>query len=106
MADSKYGRLYTHDDVMRITRLLLIKPSMGGQPTTKRAIARLDATNKLRFPADEPLFLLRGQDVRAAGAVRAYQEGCPAAMKAAVGATLQAFKEFALADSDRVKEPS
>jgi hypothetical protein len=51
--DSKYGPLYTLDDVK------LISQALG---PVEDAIERLHAQGLLTFPADEPLFVLRGNN--------------------------------------------
>lgn len=120
MADSKYGRLFTEADV----KLLMDWAHSLGQadwPVPDDAIeayervdgrsgpfAALAAT--LTFPADEPLFLLRGQDALASPAIHAYytlvgDSGCSQEhYKAAVEAQF-AVAEWQAANPDRVKVP-
>lgn len=72
MADLKYGRLFTEEDVVAFTFL-----SSGEEPELIRD--RLQEC-KTTFPADEPLFLLRGQDECAPDAIAdgpiCYEDAC------------------------------
>lgn len=52
--ESEYGRLYTENDMLAFAFLC-----SGEQPETTRARLRKSQTT---FPADEPLFLVRGTD--------------------------------------------
>jgi hypothetical protein len=83
--DSKYGRLYPERAVapLREAAKALIEMLEGdrsgvGRPSyiaeAKHSLTDLD---RLGFPPDEPLFLLRGQDELAAAAVRFYFELYP-----------------------------
>jgi hypothetical protein len=62
VTEPTYGRLFTYDDVRRITRQLILDPRFGGVGTTDHAIAAVE--HRLTFPADEPLLLLRGEDAK------------------------------------------
>jgi hypothetical protein len=129
MSEGKYGRLFTEDDVLRIMRY-------GDPGSWADTLAMFDSGERgpLTFPADEPLFLLRGKDKAAAEAIalpddldagagpeRSYYE---AAFKArldaglvtldseqddphlrAVQAAADAMREWQAANPDRVKAP-
>lgn len=81
MADSKYGRLFTEQDVMAIVDEALMLNLAGNVATVpellRDLIARAEADKApMRFPADEPLFLLRAQDTYAAPLVSEYATRC------------------------------
>lgn len=84
-ADNKYGELYTEDEVVRIVQIAvdsaLEYATNGDEPREIRAmfsdgnireVARADI-NRMFLPG-EPLFVLRGQDRRAIGAIRWYRD--------------------------------
>lgn len=122
--DAKYGRLFTETDMCAIVSGVL--SAHGLNPET----ARHDAAGALRamdqsttFPADEPLFLLRGQDEAAPNAIAAPTEAeqeyggigdyCSGAMVAGaedeylatVFVAARAMREWQAANPDRVKVP-
>lgn len=73
MAEGKYGRLFTEADV----RAMMIEAACAGMDGPANVRAGVIAERVLReyvgwFPADEPLFLLRGQDAYAPDAVGDY----------------------------------
>jgi hypothetical protein len=71
MAESKYGALYTEEDVAMMVALATRADDPGDVDVA--ALRRIIEGEgyELRFPADEPLFLLRGQDKAAPGAIAA-----------------------------------
>lgn len=72
--DGKYGRLYTADDVAEIASLVrqYEREDQSLRRPISVVVADLDAAGRLSFPADEPLFLLRGQDVVTPEAIARY----------------------------------
>lgn len=84
-ADPKYGEIYTEDEVVQIVQLA-VKEVMravneGNDEDTIREVfnegdirevARTEVERT--FKPGEPLFILRGQDKRALGAVRWYRD--------------------------------
>jgi hypothetical protein len=72
MADGKYGRLFTEADV-----IALVNAAEGERPDEALDLSVVmeraagDGWTP-RFPADEPLFLLRGQDLAAVITVWTY----------------------------------
>lgn len=78
--DDKYGRLYPERAVEKARAILqeIIDSGVVGWSTraapevTHNVAGALDDLDRLGFPPDEPLFLLRGQDVLAPGTVRFY----------------------------------
>lgn len=83
MAESKYGRLFTEEDVRMLmagygkriadgaVRVHAGEELPDGWPTAALEASLADAADEklLTFPADEPLFLLRGQDKAAPRAI-------------------------------------
>lgn len=84
MADKKYGRLFTEEDVINL--MVAASGSSSFDPTPEEMRELLDlydgqADTKdtaLTFPADEPLFLLRGKDRVAPNTIHYYAQGCEA----------------------------
>jgi hypothetical protein len=69
--DKKYGRLYPERAVAPARKLLEELVSDSG---LAEAASAIDALDSLGFPPDEPMFLLRGQDVLTPATVRYYAE--------------------------------
>ena len=85
MADNKYGEVYTEDELVQVVQMAVKEVlSAVHQGHTDdviidtfneadiREVARTEIERK--FSAGEPLFILRGQDRRALGAVRWYRD--------------------------------
>lgn len=110
MADKKYGQLFTIQDVVNIVTLATGEPEEA--PTrTKNALMQMSRRGvKLRFPADEPLFVLRAQDQAAPQAIQAYHDsaefnGASQEHLSDVMAALIEFVGFQSGHPDRVKIP-
>jgi hypothetical protein len=85
MADKKYGEMYTEDELVQVVQMA-VESAVGfvsnGESSDEvierfsdadiREVARTDI--KRKFHPGEPIFILRGQDKRALGAVRFYRE--------------------------------
>jgi histidinol phosphatase-like PHP family hydrolase len=84
-ADMKYGEIYTEDEVVKIVQMAVedavISVARGENHEEVRErytegnireVARTDIDRI--FHPGEPLFILRGQDRRALGAIRFYRE--------------------------------
>jgi hypothetical protein len=112
VADAKYGRLFTFRDVVR-----LINAMTHESPDERLNLAAVEAQavrdadgEPLTFPADEPLFLLRGQDRVAWASVEHYAVHCdvqrvdPDHASAAHDAA-DTFHEWQAEHPDRVKVP-
>jgi hypothetical protein len=105
MADNKYGRLFTIEDVEKIVA------ASGAEMTDVEGIlAQEDAVGtQFKFPADEPLFLARAQDRYAEGAVRSYvhvinaSPRVPDAHKDMAMKTARDFRDYR--DNHEVKDP-
>jgi len=85
VADTKYGEIYVEDELVTIVQMAVVsvlESVEAGEegreilksftPEQIREVARNDIERK--FAPGEPLFVLRGQDKRALGAVRFYRE--------------------------------
>ena len=85
IADNKYGELYTEDELVQVVRMAVEETiglcesgetdDMVWERFTEgniREVARTEIERK--FKPGEPLFILRGQDRRALGAVRWYRD--------------------------------
>lgn len=118
---SKYGRLFTEEDAFQLVWEAL-GGSMAGvthdraRGSFARALRELDACDReygLTFPADEPLFLLRGQDKAVLDALiggQDYEDACVDAGAsrehlAAVQAAADEITAWQRAHPDRVKVP-
>ena len=116
MSDAKYGRLYTEADVRRLLDI--------ADSTSPRALPSFEQlvsdAEPLRFPEDEPLFLLRGQDAVAPRAVDAYVRRCAGGVLTGDGSGLnhpglahidgahrayRALRDWQTEHPDRVKVP-
>jgi|SRR5579862_6208109 len=71
MADRKYGRLYTEEDMRKLAARWLGDREMGPDIMVE-TLSDLDREGAFTFPADEPLFLLRASDHFAPFAVQDY----------------------------------
>lgn len=130
MADSKYGRLFTEADVRKLMHYAVVRGAVeGGFMASDADGNRVDpgamlladfeceaardggsfgVPLRLTFPADEPLFLLRGTDGQAQFTVRDYAERCEAAGCAPKHVALAReaagrFHDFVLEHPERVK---
>lgn len=116
MADSKYGRIFTAEDVMKI----MAHENHPGFPTgtsseegvqLETIIAEGERDGiEFRFPADEPLFVLRGQDQLASDGIMMYGGVCAANDASihhieAVDKAWRQFVGFAEKNPDRMKLP-
>lgn len=109
MADLKYGRLFTEGDVEAI--LEHFGAAFETREFGKVADQAIAEGFEPTFPADEPLFLLRGQDDLAQHTVQSYfnlaaDNGAPASVLISAEKSADQFAEFAIAHPDRIKEPS
>ncbi len=80
-----------------------------GEPGATMPVARLvNRASGKPIPADEPVFILRGQDVMAATAIEDYLEQCHDGAKHMVEIVekrLSEFEAFADKNRDRMKTP-
>lgn len=72
MADLKYGRLFTEADVRVMLGIAITEAWEPNVPTLGQITNDTLAVASATFPADEPLFLLRGQDRFAPDGVSGY----------------------------------
>lgn len=105
--DSKYGRLFTQTDVETIVELL--DPNGFDAASVQAAIDELGS--QAQFPADEPLFLLRGQDRYALSGIMTYRDSCSNSPTIApthmenVDTAIDTFRQYATDNYTTMKEP-
>jgi hypothetical protein len=108
MADDKYGRIFTEEDVLKIVSGFL---GAAGQRFDAEDIRERIGDIEGFFPSDEPLFILRGQDKRALGCVRNYRTMAVYGVKVSrefekgLDAAVAAFEQFRIDNPDRMKDP-
>jgi hypothetical protein len=101
MPDGKYGRIFTEDDV---------RSMFEAHEATGHSFDELAQSGEFKFPEDEPLFVFRGQDRKALGALLHYDKsmniiGIPASHADAVTDSVHAFERFRSENPDRMKLP-
>ena len=109
MPDAKYGKLYTEQDVRLIVQTA-IENDIDSETQLDAILENLGKESQLAFPADEPLFLLRGQDLLAAEAVHHYANssaanGVDPQQQHSVRVAAQTFVDFKVQNPDRIKLP-
>lgn len=95
--DGKYGRLFTAEDVVRLVNAMTHEvpdEELNLDALIEQAVREADG-RPLTFPADEPLFLLRGKDKFADETVAHYALTCE--WGGAGQAHVEASREAALA---------
>jgi hypothetical protein len=106
MADNKYGRIFTAADVEKVLQVA----EAEGHFNFDTLLPELDKRGvRFKFPADEPLFILRGRDKRALGAIRFYQDHqsprAPVNHTDAIAKAFRAFDDYANSHPGELKEP-
>lgn len=113
--DSKYGRIFTQDDVVNIVfRAFDIDNDNDGFDLDD-IIRIIEKDEKLieqrTFPDDEPLFILRAKDQLAYSAIEQYQIVCDEdgdvdeGHRAGIDEARKRFVEFRNENPDRMKIP-
>lgn len=116
MADLKYGRVFTEEDVKRM--LEAMQGLEDVEDIYGAAVTKVESTEGLTFGADEPIFVLRGQDQCAPATIAAvegevardYVGNCIAAGSQqphveAASAAAQQIREWQAANPTLVKIP-
>lgn len=110
LAENKYGALYTETDVINILDFVLEDLDSHLTVGDYMDAVRAGEAGKMKFPPEEPLFLLRGQDKRALAALRFYRDHQnPRASflhSNGVEKAMTAFEKFRVQHPDRLKEPT
>jgi hypothetical protein len=117
--DNKYGRIFTEADVISILEHA-VSQLASDEFDTPEAVDE-EAANlldeavgpgtdlRLKFDKDEPLFILRGRDKRAIGAIKFYSEHqsprAPVNHLDAIDKALQAFIDYRESSPGQMKEP-
>lgn len=104
MADSKYQRLFTEEDMIAFVETCL-EADVENENETREQLDKFDG----KFPRDEPLFLLRGQDKFALPTIEEYgfevSDSSNKEFVAGVDVAQAEFEKFAKDNPDRVKIP-
>jgi hypothetical protein len=109
MSDSKYGRLFTEQDLIDFAYHVGEELAGVDRGFSKDQLDSMvdDFTGK--FPPGEPLFLLRARDKRALGAVRHYRDHqsqkAPSNHLDGVEKAYRQFSLFAEEHPDLMREP-
>jgi hypothetical protein len=109
MADNKYGRIFTEEDLRNVVANA-IDEKIDGEDGLDQIIVRMYDNGEFKFPKDEPLFMLRAQDQLAVQAISDYSSmsaanGVNQDQQHAVQQALDQFKVWQRVHSDRVKLP-
>lgn len=121
MSDNKYGRIFTEEDVKQFIGMAFVAgeeaendspTSAGGGEHGCDVDALFEAFDgeEFRFPEDEPMFVMRGQDRLALGTLRKYQElaeahECDQDHLNTIEQTLRQFEHFRVSNPDKIKKP-
>jgi hypothetical protein len=105
LADSKYGRVFTEGDVEKI-----LFYATGSEEGLADTLAVMDEDGvRFKFDADEPLFILRGRDQRAIGAVRWYQDHqsprAPENHLNGIASAVASFDRYRSEHAEKLREP-
>lgn len=106
MADNKYGRLFTTADVERIVEYA--HRTQSGD--LDGILADMDDDGvRFKWEADEPLFVLRGRDNTAEGAVRFYRDHqrprAPQNHTEGIDKAVTAFRTYRTDNPQMMKDP-
>lgn len=112
MADTKYGQLFTKQDlgefVEALERLQNEHATLGRYPEDVIVDKVLAEMRGFRLPPAEPLFVLRAQDKAATDTIDHYwtlceREGSPEAHLDAISLAYSEFTQFSTDNPDRMK---
>lgn len=106
MPDSKYGGLYTEDDVKALVQEAMENDIESEDEFVEQILDKFEG----RFGKDEPLFVIRGRDVAGPRAVRSYgaiaeEEGAGDPLLEGVAAAGEKFQSWQEANPELVKIP-
>jgi hypothetical protein len=119
MSDAKYGRLFTQADLEAAIGVAAgIGKEQRRYPACDEVLHQMELERwSLAFPADEPLFLLRGQDKAVPDTISTYwdicmgfgdpieEDECPAEHCDAIQAAGEALDKWQRENPERVKVP-
>jgi hypothetical protein len=110
MADNKYGRVFTEGDVEKILEWVEENTNSASAIDFTGIIDSMDNEGvRFKFEPDEPLFILRGHDKRAIGAIRFYQDHqsprAPVNHMDAIEKAALAFDSYRQEHPGELKEP-
>jgi hypothetical protein len=107
--DNKYGRVFTQGDVEKIFEWIVAQGE--GQPLNLGMTLESMDDEGVRFKwnANEPIFVLRGQDRTAEAAIRFYREhqrpSAPPDHLDAIDSAVDSFREFRTNNPQLVRDP-
>jgi hypothetical protein len=110
VSDNKYGRVFTESDVEKIFEWIVAQGE--GQPLDLGMVLESmdDEGVRFKFDPDEPIFILRGHDRRAIGAIKHYQEHqsarAPHNHTKAIDTAYQSFLDYREQNPGQMKEPN
>lgn len=110
MADNKYGRVFTTSDVEKILEWVEENTNSASNIDCDGILNAMDEEGvRFKFEPDEPLFVLRGHDKRAIGAIKFYAEHqssrAPVNHLDAIDKALQSFIDYREENPGKLKEP-
>lgn len=109
MADSKYGRVFTQGDVEKILEWVQAHDDDITLTLSDVLDDMQDGGVRFKFDADEPLFILRGRDRRAIGAIRFYQDhqasNVPESHANCIASDMSAFDRYRNDHAEKMREP-
>lgn len=104
MADNKYGKLYTVDDVLSIVETCL----ETGIEDEGEALEIIN-NHVGKFSGDMPVFVMSAKDRRALGAIRHYRDnqspGAPSGHLASIDRAIADFEKWRNNNPDKMRNP-
>lgn len=106
MADNKYGRIFTENDVQKILDFV----NGEDEDNLTDVLDGMDAEGvRFKWEADEPVFVLRARDKTAEGAVRYYRDhqrpNAPANHLDGAEKSVNAFRDYRQNHPEMMKDP-
>jgi hypothetical protein len=108
--DNKYGRIFTASDVEKILEWVEDNTNSASNIDCDGILEAMDEEGvRFKFDVDEPLFVLRGRDKRAAGAIMHYRDhqapSAPDNHTEAIQRAFRAFNDYRETHPGMMKEP-
>jgi hypothetical protein len=112
MADNKYGRVLTTSDLEKVIEFLYDEEYLrtDDELTVDDILNDMDEKGvRFKFDDDEPVFVLRGHDTRAVGAIKHYLDHqgprAPENHINGIMAALRSFDTYRQENPGKIKEP-
>ena len=112
--DNKYGHIFTEGDVLKILEYVVKEADLATPESASEEAANwftdvMEEDIRFKFPAEEPLFILRGRDRRAIGAVMHYRDhqasNAPDNHVEAIQRAFTAFDTYREENPGQMREP-